>query len=713
MSSLAGQAGASAPRMRTDAFTGAVSRWATADAAVTAGVAATLALLAFVAQGGVAIESNTWANVALVAAGSLLGAVAIAGPARHARPGPLHGAAPLAALGVLTVFGTLSIVWSLAPADSWIEANRAFAYLAAFGGGLALARLAGGRWGAVLNGLALGCVIVCAGALATKVFPEALAEDEIFARLRAPFGYWNSVGLMAALGVPPLLWLGARRSGHAAAGALAYPGIALLLVCLMLAYSRGALLALLAGLAFWFVLVPLRLRGATVLLVSGAGAALVVAWAFGQDGLTKDRLEMYLRSDAGHELGLLLVVLTAAMLAAGLAIGFAASRRPPSEAVRHRAGQALIAGCALVLVGAFVAVATGPGGIGGQVDKLTDPDARTPANSPNRLTETSSVRARYYREAFKVHADSPWVGAGAGAYGVARKRYRTSDIDVQHAHGYAVQQLADLGWAGLALSLAALAAWLAAAAAALGLRRRDRGLPWDAERVGLATLATVVLVFGVHSLIDWTWFVPANAVAALIAAGWVAGRGPLRARLASEGPTGILPAAERAGLVSETRRWSLRDRLTRWRPDPYRTGVAAGVLVTGVIVSWAIVQPLRAVHAGDAAVARLQDGAYDAAADIALIGTRRNPVSVEPWWELATAAAYDGQSATAARALEKAVEIQPANAEAWRRLGRYRLSALRDPASALLAFRAAYHLDPQSPDSTSDLLEASRAVTAG
>jgi tetratricopeptide (TPR) repeat protein len=323
------------------------------------------------------------------------------------------------------------------------------------------------------------------------------------------------------------------------------------------------------------------------------------------------------------------------------------------------------------------------------------------------------VRARYWREAFKVHAQSPWVGAGAGAYGVVRKRYRTSDIDVQHAHGYAVQQLADLGWIGLAVSLAALAAWLAAAASALGLRRRDRGLPWDAERVGLATLATVVLVFGMHSLIDWTWFVPANAVAGLLAAGWVVGRGPLRDRLAAEGPTGILPAAERAGLVTERRRWSLRDRLTRWHPDPYRTTLAAAVLVTGMIVSWAIVQPLRAVHAGDAAVSRLQDGAYDAAADIALIGTRRNPVSVEPWWELATAEAYAGESELAVRALEKAVEIQPANAEAWRRLGRYRLFALSDPKAALAGFRAAFHLDPQSPDSTSDLLEASRAVAAG
>jgi hypothetical protein len=531
VSTLAGSAGAARPKLRSSAVTGALARWATADTAVTAGVAATLALLAFVAQGGVAVEPNTWAEVALVAAGGLLGAVAIAAPARHARPAPAHGAVALAALGVLTVFTTLSIGWSLAPGDSWLEANRTFAYLAAFGGALALSRLVPGRWAAALHGLALGCVIVCAGALATKVFPEALAKDEIFARLRAPFGYWNSVGLMAALGVPPLLWLGARRSGHAAAGALAYPGIALLLVCLMLSYSRGALLALLAGLAVWFAIVPLRLRGATVLVVSGLGAALVTAWAFGQDGLTKDRLEMYVRSDAGHELGLLLVVLSVVMAAAGLAIGFAAAWRPPSDAVRHRAGQALIGACALALVGAFLAIATGPGGLGGQIDKLTDPDARTPANSPNRLTETSSVRARYWREAFKVHAQSPWVGAGAGAYGVARKRYRTSDIDVQHAHGYAVQQLADLGWAGLLLSLAALAAWLAAAASALGLRRRDRGLPWDAERVGLATLAVVVLVFGVHSLIDWTWFVPANAVAGLLAAGWQIGSASCRGRV--------------------------------------------------------------------------------------------------------------------------------------------------------------------------------------
>ena len=156
----------------------------------------------------------------------------------------------LLGFAALAVFTALSIVWSLSPADSWLEANRTFAYLAVLAGALALVRLAPQRWAAVLHGVALGCVLVCVWALTTKVFPGALAADETYARLREPFGYWNSVGLMAALGVPPLLWLAARRSGPARrANALAWPALGLLFTCLMLSYSRGALLALLIGLA--------------------------------------------------------------------------------------------------------------------------------------------------------------------------------------------------------------------------------------------------------------------------------------------------------------------------------------------------------------------------------------------------------------------------------------------------------------------------------
>ena len=48
---------------------------------------------------------------------------------------------------------------------------------------------------------------------------------------------------MGAIGC---LWLGARRAGHALFSALAYPAMGLMLVTLMLAYSRGALVALVA-----------------------------------------------------------------------------------------------------------------------------------------------------------------------------------------------------------------------------------------------------------------------------------------------------------------------------------------------------------------------------------------------------------------------------------------------------------------------------------
>ena len=60
----------------------------------------------------------------------------------------------------------------------------------------------------------------------------------------------------------------------------------LLLVCLMLSYSRGALLAVVLGFGLWLAIVPLRLRAAVALLGVLAATVPVVAWAFAQDGLT-------------------------------------------------------------------------------------------------------------------------------------------------------------------------------------------------------------------------------------------------------------------------------------------------------------------------------------------------------------------------------------------------------------------------------------------
>jgi tetratricopeptide (TPR) repeat protein len=265
-----------------------------------------------------------------------------------------------------------------------------------------------------------------------------------------------------------------------------------------------------------------------------------------------------------------------------------------------------------------------------------------------------------------------------------------------------VQTLADLGWVGLGVSLLAAVAWLLAALRATGLRRRDRGLPYDAERIGMLTLFVIVVVFAAHSTIDWTWFVPANAAVAVLCAGWLVGRGPLRARL--EAPDGPPRAAGPA--------WPHASRLARLgsRLPPLRAAAVLGVIAIALAAAWTAYQPVRAVHAGDAAFDRLDQGQPEAAADIARIATDRNPLSVDHLFELAAIEQARGRAPEAERALQEAVELQPASAEAWRRLGQFQLDVKQDPDAALRSFQAAYYLDPRAERSTSDVIEASRAA---
>jgi hypothetical protein len=702
--------------------------------AIAGGVALVLAGSAFVADGGLRLERTTYVEVALMLLGAVLCAAALLVP--RARVQRLHGGLALAGVALLAAYTALSILWSLAPSDSWIEANRTFAYLAAFAGTMALARIAPGRWAAVLYGIALACVVVSGWALLTKVFPEWLAEDEIYARLRAPFDYWNSVGLTAALGIVALLWLGARRTGRGVVSALAWPGIALLEVALMQSYSRGSLLALGVGLAFWFAVTPLRLRGAIVLLGASAGAVPLIAWTFTMTGLTTDDLPLPVRSDAGHELGALLLLMLVLVLALGLVAGFLAEERPASPQAKRLAGRVLLGVLALIPVLVVIGLAGAEGGVDGQVSKtwnqLTNPNASTPDNSPGRFTEASSVRARYWDEAFKVHGLSPALGSGAGAYATVRNRFRTGRLYVRHAHGYVPQTLADLGWAGLGISVLALCLWARAVVLVIGLRRRDRGLPWDAERVGMVTLAAIALVFGVHSAVDWTWFVPANALTGLVAAAWVAARPSLRTRMQEAALALGVPAAVRDRPRDAAPLWAppapveaappiadvagpgaLPVADAEWRrrpPFPWlAVAVATMVCAFALAAAWTAVQPLRSVNAGDEAIDRLEAGGLEAAVSIARIAHDRNPLSPEPLWELGYIEQARGRLANAQDALEQAVRIQPANAETWRRLGRFQLSAVNQPSDALASFRAAYFLDPRNPSSTSDFLEASRA----
>ncbi len=707
---LAGPAAADPPKglQRDDAARRLPPRLRTP--ALTAAVAAVLCFVTFYAKANVGqhLQSTVTVEIALTLGAGVL--VALALVLAQARGDGLWSVALLLAFAILTA---ISIVWSVQPDASWDDANRMLAYAGVFAAAVALARLAPRRWTAVIGGVTLAAVIVCGYAVLTKVFPGSLAPHAVYARLEEPYGYWNATGLTAAMGAIGCMWLGARRTGHALLTALAYPAMGLVLLTLVLAYSRGALAALAVGVVVWLCVVPLRLRGCAVLIAGALGAAGVAAWDFSDHALSSEGVGLAERTNAGHELGALVLAMLLALSLVGIAIVFATGRRAPSMRMRQRAG-ALLAGLVVLAVIAFAAALAHShrgftGSISHAVSSLTNPNARTPPNTPGRLTAVASVRARYWKEALQVFQAHPWLGAGAEGYQTARLRYRRAPLVVTHAHGFVVQTLADLGVVGLALALALLAAWLAAAGRAThpldrrwsawrawlprtserpGWRRTSDGPGlYTAERVALLSMLALVVVFGVHSLVDWTWYVPGNACAALLLAGWLAGRGEIGAP-ALAGPAGAVTEPDAAG--------DPRERAPRPPRKPARNArlaLAALVIVGALLAAWSQWQPRRAE---DARLQALEVVAKDPAAALADARTAvsRDPLSAEALVTLAQVQQLAGQPAQARATLAKAVSEQPSNPQTWLALARYDLN--REPRAALHELQAAIYLDPES-----------------
>ena len=693
-------------------------------------IAGVVCFVTFLAGGGLHLGPTTTVEMALtIGAGVVVAGVVLVAPAR----GRAYGGWSVGLLLVLAALTALSVVWSVQPDDSFKDAGRMLAYGGVFGASVALARAIPTRWPAVLGAVTLAAVVVCGYALLTKVSPRQFDPNEIYARLRAPYDYWNALGLTAAMGAICCLWLGGRRAGHALLSALAYPAMGLMLVTLMLAYSRGALIALALGVAVWFCIVPLRLRGAAVLLSGAVGAGLVVAWDFSRPALSTEGVALATRATAGRQLGALLVAMLLLLALLGLGIGFFTGRKAPSRKVRRSAGAVLLTLLILAVVACAGALAVShrglPGSISHAFHSLTDTHAKVP-NTPGRLTAIASVRARYWDEALTVFKAHPALGAGAEGYRTARLRYRTAPIEVRHAHGFVVQTLADLGVVGLTLALALLLAWIVAAGrsthpfnrrwaggptlggwrsgGAPGWRRMSA--PYSPERIGMLNMLCLVVVFGIHSLVDWTWYVPGTACVALLCAGWLAGRGPLKpatagapavtASIAGAGPSEPTAAGVPAEDGSEgSRRPSLRGL------SPVRGVVACAAVIAALLAAWAQWQPQRAEESSQQALSLLAGNAARAST-AARAAVAEDPLSVQALFTLAAVQQATGQAVLARATLQRAVRLQPSNPETWLRLGEYDLSAAQSTTgggateggahSALTELEAAIYLNPES-----------------
>jgi hypothetical protein len=640
----------------------AMPRPVRADAAGGTVLGALLAILALLTGSGVTLGSgfdlgaNTWTEMALV----VLGAGAVVAVALWGARGPRHGLIPLLAFAAFAVLTAVSITWSWQPDASWSAANQIVAYLAVFAIGVAGARVLPERWRAPIAAVAIAAVVVSVVALLSKAFLGFPAADETLGRLTSPLGYWNAIGLLAAMGLPACLWLGAGESHPPALRAATVPAIAALAAVIVLSYSRSAVVVAIIALAAWFALVPLRLRAAVILLPGLAGGGAISAWALTHPLLTHNHNHppLHALAAAGHTFALVLLATLLLTVLAGAAIAWPGARVRLEARDRRRAGAVLLTAAALLPVAGIAALAASSRGLTGEVSHLWSEltsTRGTVGTNPNRLVSVANSRPAYWHTALRIGADHPLAGVGALGYAVARTRYvPLGSQPVQNAHGFLFETFSDLGAIGIAVALALLLAWAVAVSRSLsGVGAETR----RAERTGLLTLLAIVLCFGLQSAIDWTWYVPAVAVPALLAAGWLAGRGP------PEAPVG-----------RRTRRLGLLER-------PAIPLLLTAATVIALALCWGIVQPLRSAQSDDDAVAAAARGQAGTAIADARAAVARDPFSTDAMSLLSSLYLGAGEPGSARAELVLETRRQPENYVSWRDLGNIDLARHDVPAA--------------------------------
>jgi hypothetical protein len=641
---------------------------------------AALVGIAFGAEGGTELTRTTVTEMAIVIAAGLIVAAAFL----WGRSSTSHGVTTLLLFTLFAFLTALSVLWSIAPELTYVEAGRTFAYLALFGAAVAGGRLAPRAAPGLLLGLFIGAVVPVGFALASRIWPGALAENEVSNRLGQPFDYWNALGCVAAMAVPVALWLGSRRTGSSTARVLAYPAMGAFVVAILLTQSRGAAVAALVGAIAWFALVPLRLRSLPVVIFPTAAAAAVSAWALSKDPFSKSLQPLAAKQEVAGDFGALVVLMLALLLLVGAAVEATAARRVPSARLRRRIGIAMVAVACIVPLAAFTSVAFSDRGIGDRIDELTSETKVAPEEGGGRVFAASSSRGKYWREAFRVFDDRPLEGVGSGAFAVARLRHRTDASVTRHAHGWFPQIAADLGVIGLVITTLLGLVWALAALSATNLlpRRLVRGkhgdepLPrrdWDERRIALVAVTLVPIVFAVQSLLDWTWFIPAPAAMALVSAGYVAGRDPSWAT--EDGP--------RAEPIA-------------WRPAHGRIVLALVTLATAGLIAWAIWQPEASDRATNDALALADERKFDQALEKTKEAEDLNPLTPDPLLVRAAIDTQAGRDGDARESLERAVIKFPGDPQTWYRLAAFQLGTLDAPEQALETVKGLLYIDPKS-----------------
>ncbi len=645
-------------------------------------------LYAAFAHGAVGLPEETRlqvgvAFVAIAAAAAALGRTGLRVRAPHL------AWAGVGALTLFAVWSAVSIAWSVAPDRSWLEANRAVAYVLIVVLAIALGASDPRATRRVAGGLLAVVSIVALYALGGKALPGVLHQTGAVARLREPLEYWNALALLCAVAVPIALRL-ATDDARRKRGRLGALAAALVLVCVIgMTYSRGGVLALLVGIVVLTALGGARLRGLAAFGLVLMAAAPVLALAFTLDGLTINAAPFPQHRDDGLILlGALLGSLTVLMIVGWLLIRYEARVAWPARRTRL-IWQALAGLLAAVVISGVVALAVSERGLGGSLSHAADSFTETRTDfqfDPARLISTNSGnRWVWWKEAVGAFSDERLRGWGAGSFPVTHRFYRVDELPVSQPHSVPLQFLAETGLVGAVLALGGLLLLFAAAA------RRLRSVPRGTERDLRVALLAGAVAWLVHGLYDWDWDIPGVTLPALIFLGVLAARPP-----GDDGPVGAVVVRDPA--------LTFRDSA---RPGPHgggdgrgarRLALAGVTLLLGLLALSALL-PGWAENRTTAAQLQVRDDSDDQqlerAAAEAELGSRLNPFSVRPLFVSSAIAVARERPLDARRFLLEAARRQPESSAVWIRLSGVALE-LADRDGARRAARRALELDPRS-----------------
>lgn len=542
---------------------------------------------------------------------------------------------------LLGVWIALSSTWSISTPASVREVERMLVYVSVALAVALVLRRGDGR--GVVGGILVGAALICGYALATRLFQDRFDTyvnrvDEY--RLAAPLGYWNSLGLLASIGIITALGVAshARRLLAAVAAAAVVP---ILAATLYFTFSRGAWGALAIGLVVAGVSDPRRVRFLWTSLVLAGPSIFCVAYASGLGSLTEGGSPRAAAVRDGHRLAVVVCLVVVASALAGALAWFVAQRIDMQARTRRRLNVGLAATAALVAGGILWA----SGGPSGAADELRARFSSDPAGGVDLNARLFSIsgngRVEQLRVAWDAGLERPVLGNGSGTFEYLWYERRPNQLVVRDGHSLYAETFAELGVIGMVLLLGALSLPLVAA-----MRARRAAFAPAALGAYAAWCIAVSL--------DWHWEMVGVTMTAFLAAAVTL-------------------------VVAERRR-------IRGLPPAIRGGLIAAAVLLSIGATLSLVGN-QALFASRDAVRR-ED--WTEARDHGRRARALLPWSAEPELVLGEVAAGLGDRAEALGNFRAAVEADPQNWVAWLHVAQVARGAER-----AAAYRRVRELNPR------------------